>query len=511
MPPDSPRPPFSLDRRELLKGVAAAGVVSALGGLSGCRGRTPRRRDLIRAENAKAGTTDWLLVNTRVDPATRYRCPWIEGYCSHTSLRAGEKLAVMVSTNPPSPVVLDVYRMGYYGGKGGRHMARLGPFQGVVQPDPEVGPERLRDCLWEPAAELTIPGDWPSGVYLGKLTAEREGVQSYVVFIVRDDRECDVLWKSSDTTWAAYNRWPDHYSLYDSGVKEWYWGPSVRVSWNRPYGKYCQILDAPLSQGSGEFLLWEFPTAYWLEREGIDVSYMSSVDLHHEPDLLRAKILLSVGHDEYWSLEMHDEVRAARGAGLNVAFLSGNTCYGVIDFHSDHARVPRRAIRRVGQFGPIEQRNVDDGFTELLLLPVRGPDESLLIGGRTCYPLTGGADWVCRGERSWVFAGTGMRDGDRIPGLVGWEWHGEPAPIPGLEVVAEGFIRRWGGGAKYAATVYPGPKGNFVFNAATCWWCDGLSEPPGYQHPVFMRARPQGPDERVQRITANLIKRAITS
>jgi hypothetical protein len=59
----------------------------------------------------------------------------------------------------------------------------------------------------------------------------------------------------------------------------------------------------------------------------------------------------------------------------------------------------------------------------------------------------------------------------------------------------------------YTATIHPGPKDNFVFNAATCWWADGLSAPPGYQHPSCYRAKPRGPDARVQRITANLFNR----
>ncbi len=197
-----------LDRRNLLKSTAAAGLVSALGPLADVWARTPRQRDLIRTENERAGTTDWLLQNTRVDPKTKYRCPWIEGYCSHTSLRTGDSLSIMVSTNPASPFVLDIYRLGYYGGKGGRHLAQLGPFKGAVQPDPEVAEERLRECHWEPAAKLTIPKDWPSGIYLGKLTAEKEKLQSYVIFIVRDDRPCEFLFQCSDTTWSAYNRWP---------------------------------------------------------------------------------------------------------------------------------------------------------------------------------------------------------------------------------------------------------------------------------------------------------------
>src|SRR5262245_42689578 len=125
----SDQPP--LDRRDLLKTAAAAGLASALGPLAHAEPQ-PARRDLTRAENEKPGTTYWLLKNARVDPKTRYRCPWVEGYCSHTSIRPGETLAVMVSTNPPSPFVLDLYRLGYYQGKGGRHLQRLGPFPGKV-------------------------------------------------------------------------------------------------------------------------------------------------------------------------------------------------------------------------------------------------------------------------------------------------------------------------------------------------------------------------------------------
>ena len=197
------------NRRDLLKGALAAGTLAGLSPQAlFAAGQSPaakavRSPDLIRAENAKPGTTDWMLTNTRVDPKTKYRCPWIEGYCSRTSLKAGEQLSIMVSTNPASPFVIDMYRMGYYGGDGGRLMKQLGPFAGTVQPDPEIGLDRLRECQWEPAVEFDIPADWLSGVYVGKLTAEREGLQSYVIFIVRDDRPCDFLFQCSDSTWAG--------------------------------------------------------------------------------------------------------------------------------------------------------------------------------------------------------------------------------------------------------------------------------------------------------------------
>lgn len=485
------------------------GVVAAVESLAGCATTvTEQCRDLIRAENEKAGTTDWLLTHTRVDPQTRYRCPWIEGYCSRTSIRAGEALQIFVSTNPPSPFVVDLYRLGYYGGKGGRHLTKLGPFRGTVQPDPPIGDERLRECAWQPCVTLTIPRDWPSGVYLGKLTAERDAVQSYVIFIVRDDRRCDFLFQCSDTTWAAYNRWPSQWSLYDNGVKEWYWGPNVRVSFDRPYGRYCQeFRDMTLSQGSGEFLLWEFPLAYWMEQHGYDVSYISNVDTHADPEhLLRARALLSVGHDEYWSLAMFHNVKASVARGLNVAFFSGNAVCGVLDFSPSARGAPHRVLRRIGQYGPVQPQSARE-FPELLELKHNGPNEAALIGARSTFPVWGGADWICAQEKHWLFADTGMKNGDAIRGLVGWEFHGDPAEIPGLEVVARSRVKNRGGEADATATIYPGPKGNFVFNAATIWWSDGLSSPPGYLHPSAHGAHPRGPDLRVQRITQNLFRR----
>src|SRR5437867_8499732 len=243
--------------------------------------------------------------------------------------------------------------MGFYGGLGGRQMMRLGPFRGHAQPDPTIGPNRVRECRWERCTRLRIPHNWVSGVYVGKLTAERENLQSYVIFIVRDDRRADFVFQCSDTTWQAYNRWPSQFSLYDDGKKVWYWGPDVDISFDRPYGKYCQILDAPISTGSGEWFLWEFPLAYWMESRGYDVSYVSNLDTHADPKgLLRGKGFLSVGHDEYYSIEMFRHLKQAIDGGLNIAFLSGNAVCGRILFSPDSRGMPNRVFERVGVFGP---------------------------------------------------------------------------------------------------------------------------------------------------------------
>jgi hypothetical protein len=399
--------------------------------------------------------------------------------------------------------------MGWYGGAGGRLMRSYEPFKGTVQPDPDIGVNRVRDCGWEPCVTLKIPGDWLSGVYLGKLTSLREGIQSYVIFIVRDDRKADFIVQCSDTTWQAYNRWPSQFALYDDGREQWYWGPGVDVSFNRPYGKYCQILDAPLSTGSGEWFLWEFPLTFWLESHGYDVTYISNLDTHSDPaGLLRAKGFLSVGHDEYYSIEMFNQFKSAIDRGLNVAFLSGNVCCGRIQFKPDGGGVSNRIFERVDFFGPRDEAEIKR-FPSMARLPHTSPNSNLLVGAGNVPPTTGGTDWICVKPDHWLFEKTGMKQGEGISGLVGWEWHGDPAKIPGLEVVATGPTQDAPGklnGGIYTATVYPGPKGNFVFNASTCWWADGLSAPPGYLRPSVYTT-PGGPDSRAQQITENVLAR----
>jgi hypothetical protein len=244
-----------------------------------------------------------------------------------------------------------------------------------------------------------------------------------------------------------------------------------------------------------------------MESQGYDVSYVSNLDTHAVPaGLRRARGFLSVGHDEYYSLPMFANLKKAIEDGLSVAFLSGNTCCGLIDVKPSSDGRPDRVIGRIDRFGPRDETG-DRIFNSMKDLPRTGPNEAWLIGARSTGTIMGGAPYTCAMPGHWLFEGTGMKEGDGIPGLVGWEYHGDPAPIPGLEIVAKGVTKFSGGDGLYTSTVYPGPKGNLVFNAATCWWGDGLSEPPGYVHPSAHTASPKGPDPRVQRMTANLLRR----
>src|SRR5687767_13912874 len=111
-----------VSRRELIKGALAAEAAAIIGCSS--QSKTGAAPSTV-LENQHQGTSEWMLTKTRIDPKTKYRCPCVEGYCSRTSLRPGEELSIHVSTNPASTFTLDIYRLGYYGGLGGRHMISL--------------------------------------------------------------------------------------------------------------------------------------------------------------------------------------------------------------------------------------------------------------------------------------------------------------------------------------------------------------------------------------------------
>ncbi len=472
--------------------------------------------DLIRLENAKPGARDWQLTRVALQNESSVRASYVEGYCSRQSVEAGESLSFMVSTRPAAKFQIEIFRTGYYGGRGARLMKTLGPFEGTAQPDPTIGSKNLHECRWKPATTLVIPADWPSGVYLGRLStlppdANTPAWQSYVIFIVRDDRPADILFQCSDNTWNAYNQWPSNYSVYThpKGGQ----GPWADVSFDRPYGRYAQfnsVVNDPLSIGSGEYLPFEFPLSYFLEQNGYDVTYVSNSDMTSPDRGLKCKAFISVGHDEYWDRRQYDSVVKMRDAGVNLLFLSGNAVCWVTPLRSGADGRPARIMFRGGPYGgdykyAVEREKEHGPF------PERGPDEGYLIGARNIEPVNGGGDWVVTKPEHWMFAGTDMKSGERIPGLIGWEYHGDPpTDLPGLEIVAAGtaFV----GGVRpqqWTATIYPGPKGNYVFNASTIFWAQGLSDPPGHTLPWSHWSRPHGPDQRVQRITHNLLRKAI--
>ncbi|HTO02847.1 MAG TPA: N,N-dimethylformamidase beta subunit family domain-containing protein, partial [Opitutus sp.] len=318
----------------------------------------------IVRENEKSGTKDWLL--TKVDTVLAeknilgedsphfVRSKKIEAYASRTSYSAGDTVTLFVSTEPSSDYMVDVYRLGFYQGNGGRHLLNVGPIAGKPQPTPEDGERNVREANWEKSHEFVVAEDWLSGVYLAKLTRAGDGFQAYAIFIVKDDRRADFNFQVSDLSWQAYNRWPAWRSLYDYDGKLWNTSGGDIVSFDRPYGFYYNLLPSgpnPLTNGSGEFLLWEFPLAFWMEEQGYDVTYTSNLDTHTDGEgLLRTKAFLSVGHDEYWTRQMFDHVSRARDEGVNLLFLSGNAVDGEVFLTTSSDGRPHRIMGRAKGF-----------------------------------------------------------------------------------------------------------------------------------------------------------------
>ena len=232
--------------------------------------------------------------------------------------------------------------------------------------------------------------------------------QSYIIFIVKVDRHAELIFQCSDLTWQCYNRWPYWHSMYDEGHVPWVNTNGAKVSFDRPYAIYVNELPMGfngLSNGSGEFLMWEYPLSFWMEKEGYDVTYISNIDTHSDStELLRSKGFLSVGHDEYWTHEMFNNVRNARDKGVNLLFLSGNSVDGTEYLEPSTDGRPYRTTGR---------------------LPEREFSNEQELMGSTSYGVGYGA-FVCQQPDHWVYANTGMKKGDSIPNLVGWEYHGRP-------------------------------------------------------------------------------------
>ena len=178
----------------------------------------------------------------------------------------------------------------------------------------------MTDCgNWAVSASWPIPATAVSGLYLAVATRQDTGGASHIPFIVRNDSSTSaIVFKTSDTTWQAYNDYAGA-NLYTGGP-----GPqsgAYKVSYNRPF--HTRVY---------EFYSWifnaEYPMIRFLEANGYDISYISSLDADRfGSQILQHKLLLSVGHDEYWSGDERDNVEAARAAGVHLAFFSGNEVF----------------------------------------------------------------------------------------------------------------------------------------------------------------------------------------
>ncbi len=428
---------------------------------------------IIRQENAKTGTTAWVLAN----PAQNGE---ISGYASLTSVNRGQSIKFFVKTSDPS-YTMEFFRLGWYGGTGARSMGAPVTRLGTPQPACLAGDVGLLECNWTDPYVLTVPNnltdltDWASGVYLAKLTSNPSQLQSYIVFVVRDDaRFSDVLFQSSVITYQAYNAWGGK-SLYRSNSSGGI--PARKVSLNRPYDD---------GDGSGQVLFWEYNAIRFLEREGYDVTYATDIDVHVDASLLlRHRAFLSMGHDEYWSWEMRNAVEAARDGGVNLGFFGANACFWQVRLEpavSDGA--PNRTVVAYKDMAfsmdPIAYWLGGDPSQYYLLTthwrdwPVSRPEEAMIGAAYDYSPIN--ADIVVEDTTLWPFVNTGLRPGDHLPGLLGYEVDrifglGPPNTI---RLAHSPYVGSDGLTRFSDMTMYKAPSGAIVFATGSMQWNWGL-------------------------------------
>src|SRR5438046_2408543 len=285
------------------------------------------------------------------------------------------------------------------------------------------------ECNWAPAFTLATQTSWTSGIYLARLT-NAQLFQNYIVFVVRDDsRVAPLLYQQPVTTYQAYNDYPfdnaTGKSLYDFNS---YGATTVtgstraaKVSFDRPY-----LGDGTGVDWGSSVFSWEVNFVRWMEKSGYDVTYSTDVDTHTDGGrLLNYRGFLSVGHDEYWSKPMYDAVVAARDAGVNLAFFGANAIYWQVRLEPSSSGVPNRVLvgYKNATIDPVTDPSLKTvnwrdsvlNRPEQTLIGVQFTDQVVFQNGSAYVP------YVVTNSGSWVYAGTGFRDGDSVPGIVGYE------------------------------------------------------------------------------------------
>ncbi|MEZ4282027.1 MAG: DUF6605 domain-containing protein [Myxococcota bacterium] len=460
----------------------------------------------IVCENALPGTTDWRLSG----PISSDVGAQIQGFASATSVDTGSSIDLLVTVAGSADWNLEIYRMGWYGGDGGRLLHSASGLTGVAQGGctnpPQINFSRV--CNWSVASggyTLAVPTTWTTGLYLAKLETTLTGHQAYIPFVVReDDRDAVFYYEQAVMNYQAYNRYPtsDAVSFYTSqtGFQPW----EKTLSFKRPYSSFRVPRNgespfAAAGDGSGGFFTWDFPMIQWLEREGYDVSYATNVDLHTNPDrVLDFSAMISVGHDEYWSDEMAVAAAAARDAGVDLAFFAGNHVFGTVAY--DPVARTMTGLTKAGKPG-IATGTISDWW-DAPDYPDKRKRQALLGQANTgcCVrrPIVyANLPWIVAEADHWVFEGTGFQNGDAVPSLLGYEPDGYDPSFEGacsqdftllssspFDPVAAGaasnsdttWLNTWPLAAAHS-TIYEAPRGAWVFSAGTTDWPWGLATP----------------------------------
>ncbi|HEY7071829.1 MAG TPA: DUF4082 domain-containing protein [Acidimicrobiales bacterium] len=451
-----------------------------------------------------------------------YEDDTIEGFPTQISVNAGETIQFKVKT-PSNNWRIRIFRMGWYQGLGARLIATINPSVSLPQSQPAPATDAATGLVdagtWNVSASWAVPASALSGVYTAKFERlDQPGVDNRTLFVVRNDgRAADVMLQTSDTTWHAYNRW---------GGTSLYWGETINRAYKVSYNRPLRV------DGFGNaFWESEYPLVRWLERNGYDVCYTTDVDTDRRGgELLNKKVFISSGHDEYWSPAQRSNVEAARNAGVNLIFMTGNEIFWKVRWENsiDGRNTAQRTL--VCYKETLEGAKLDPtpAWTGTWRDARFSPPSD---GGNPELPLIGQIFGAINDEtqpdltikvpaqygklRFWDHT-----DVESLPagstasltqGTLGYEWDDDRdlGPKPGgllelsstTETVPAVLINEGGGynaqAATHRLTLYRAASGALVWATGTCQWAWGLDD----EHP-----RPSGaPQSRMQQATANML------
>jgi hypothetical protein len=488
----------------------------------------------IAAENQLPGTpmSVWW-----VDPGSD--STKLEGFTTAMGTNVGGTVQFKIDNLTGSGnYTVSIYRLGYYQGDGARLITTINHTGSVIaQPNPitNLATGEVDAGNWSVTDSWAAPTTAVSGVYVANVTQGNQVFQ--IPFIISDPNSTSaILFQTNDETWQAYNSWggADVYGGNGPGVN----GSAYAVSYNRPIvtrdGSTIGVIGGDASSNDMVFAA-EFPTIYWLEQNGYNVSYITGEQVGTaatDAVLLNHQVYMTSGHDEYWTDQQYNNVMAARAAGVNMMFLTGNETYWQTRFTTsiDNSATPNRTMvtykdthanQLIDPTGTATGTFMDARFastgglsgtpSNALTGQVFSVDSDRFDTITIPYGETQLRIWRNTSVANTAVGGTASLE----PGLLGYEWDSAPnnAFTPaGLVDVSSTTLQvstklldygnaTGNGTATHNIVEFRDPtSGALIFSTGTVFWSWGLSD----QHDVYQGTL-EPVDPRVQQATVNVL------
>jgi hypothetical protein len=392
----------------------------------------------VQRENQKKGSSNWaanIPLRFSADFSRRKDVPRIEGFASTTSATCGEKVAI--TTIGSKRFELDIYRMGFYKNKGARLIRTL-----------------------DSPTSIKVDNSMIPGQYLLKLRSKNRAA-SFIPLVVTGKTSNNLTFVSSVLTWQSYNQWGGQ-SLYKGadGNRE---TKATSVTFDRPYD----------GDGSGQFRYMEQPLVTLIEKQGLDINYVTDFDVHSDSQVFaNTSTIIVGGHSEYWTEAMRAHFESAVAQGKNLLVFGGNTAYAKTDIEG----------RKISGRTP---------YREL------GKPESLLLGSQY-FALGIKKDLIS--NNAWPFSILG-KDAV-IKNIYGYEADTAMGSTgPGVQVLARAAISPTEKGYVAMSTYYLAPSGAAVINMGTNAWVCAIANRCPWGHTFDSQAQIQ-----IQKVTSAVLK-----